>query len=127
MVDQLYGGKEDLLALELLRAQNAPPKWIVYRVLHYPAHAYTAIGTTNIQMARCAHCPLPRDTHSDRRDRRVVLLLVNGPLRNLAYLTDKDSELPKAVRNWLHTLFNIAEAANVRIDGWAAYDGRSKE
>jgi hypothetical protein len=127
MVDQFYGGKIDTEVCDLLRAQTPPAKWIVYRVLHYPAHKYEPIGVLGRNKPDCAHCPLTHDMHSERRDRRLVLLLVNGPLRNLAYLTDKDSELPKAVRNWLHTLFNIAEAANVRLDAWAAYDGRSPE
>jgi hypothetical protein len=128
MVDQFYGGKDDTLVCDLLRAQTPPPKWIVYRVLHYTPHTYNAIGTIGHTATTCAHCPLPRSKHiGGPHDLRVLLLLVNGPLRHLTWKTDKDDELPKAVRNWLHTLFNIAEAASVRLDGWAAYDGRSQE
>lgn len=45
-------------------------------------------------------------------------------MRRLTVFTDREDELPRAARNWLHTLYNLAEAANVRIDSWVAYDGR---
>ena len=128
MVDQYYGGKDDPLTLDLLRAQNPPARWIVYRVLHYMPHTYNAIFELGKIETVCAHCSLPRAKHiGGPHDLRVLLLLVNGPLRHLTWKTDQEDELPKPVRNWLHTLFNIAEAANVRFDGWAAYDGRSQE
>ena len=127
MVEQAYGGKDDLLVLELLRAQRAPAKWLVYRVLHYTPHTFNAIFEIGNTESVCAHCPLPLAKHAERRDLRIILLLVNGPIRHLAWKTDQEADLPKAARNWLSTLFNVAGAANVRLDGWAAYDGRSSE
>lgn len=127
MVDQYYGGRDDTLVCDLLRAQRAPPKWFVYRVLHYTPHAFNAVALIGKTEPVCSHCPLPRHMHEKKRDLRILLLLTNGPLRRLTWKTDQDDELPAAVRNWLHTLFNLAGAVNMCIDDWAAYDGRSDE
>lgn len=121
---------DDADVCALLRAQTPPARWVVYRVQFFPAHTYHPPYEPGPHTPEilCAACPFPQKTHEDsRRDRRFLLLLRNGPLRHLTMLADRDDELPQVVRNWLHTLLNIAVAAGVPIDGWAAYDGKGRD
>lgn len=119
MSDYLIG--DDLLVEELLRAQRPPPRWTVYRVQLYRQHGFTPKLAPDQE--RCKHCGMRIRAHYGH-ELRLVILLFNGPLRRLAILTDEEAELPKPARHWLNTLYNLAEAANTRIDGWIAYDGR---
>lgn len=112
---------DDLLVEELLRAQRPPPRWVVYRVQLYRQHGFVAHEPERPD--RCRHCGMRIQAHYGHELRQVTLL-VNGPLRRLVVLTDEERELPRVARMWLNTLHNVAEAANTRINGWIAYDGR---
>lgn len=126
MDDLKRNSQDDVDLCALLRAQRPPPRWVVFSVLLYPRHSYQLVRAIGEESHRCAVCPLPQAVHTNTnlRQLRLLVLLVNGPLRHLAWLTDNDDELPAAARNWRHTLFNIADAAGARIDGWVAFDGR---
>lgn len=94
----------------------------MWRVIRYERHVFTKTGDPD----RCLYCLFPRDDHAFTGSRLFLVILVNGPLRRLTVAAETESELPAAARNWLHTLFNIAEAAGTRIEGWVAYDGRGQ-
>lgn len=126
MATSLPSGTDDPDVYALLAAQKSPPNWIVYRVLKYTPHGYTHIGEIGTDESRCAYCPFIRQDHPIKRDQRLLILLVNGPLRRLTFYAETAAELPKNARNWLNTLHNVASAVNVRIDAWVAYDGRGE-
>lgn len=117
MTQYLIG--DDLMVEEYLRAQRAPPRWSVYRVQLFRQHGFHNPDGGD----RCMHCGMRIDAHY-AHELRLLTLLVNGPLRRLAWLTNDAAELPRPARHWLNTLYNLAEATNTRIDDWVAYDGR---
>ena len=111
---------EDTLLLGLLQAQRTPPTWAVYRVFIHAAHLFEGqAGST-----RCANCGLTKDPHLLNQPMRAVILMKNGPLRHVSLLAEEEFELPVEARKWLNTLYNLADASGVRLDGWLAYDAR---
>lgn len=113
------GDDDEVLAL--LRAQRSPENWVVYRVMLYRSHnpEPTHGGCDN-----CRFCVLQPTVHFTGRDLRALIILTNGPIARLTVLTTDGLDLPRPAKQWLATLFNLAEATNARIDGWIAYDGR---
>lgn len=111
---------EDATVLALFQAQRAPTAWAVYRVFLYGAHLFQRQeGST-----RCEECGIPEDPHLQNRQMRIVILMKNGPLRHVSLYAEDARELSPDARQWLSTLYNLAEAAGVGLDGWLAYDAR---
>lgn len=111
---------EDTQVLALLQAQRPPRSWAVYRVFLHSAHRFESAPCA----LRCEHCGQIEEPHVQNRPLRVVVLMKNGPLRRVSFLTDDTRDLDANARGWLNTLYNIAAAAGVPLDGWLAYDAR---
>lgn len=111
---------EDHLLLELLQAQRPPPTWAVYRVFIDAPHLFVP----QTGSSRCKRCGARQEPHLLNQQLRVVILMKNGPLRHISLLTEEEDELPLDARKWLNTLYNLAEASGVRLDGWLAYDAQ---
>lgn len=120
-MSRYYDGRDETVT-ELLRAQRPPPQWVVFMVQRYRAHPFNGFDH-NVMWDHCRECGLRVDAHKNQ-DMRIVVILNNGPVRHLTLLTRDLDELPKNARSWLNTLYNLAEAAGTRLDGWIAYDGR---
>jgi len=122
-----YNTRHDDDTLELLRAITPPPRWAVYYVRLFNPHGYRQMFEIGKDHGLCNACPFDAQFHKDHTTQRIwreLAILVDGPVRVLATLTDREEELPAAARRWLHTLHNVAGAAGAPIDRWVAYDGR---
>jgi hypothetical protein len=116
-----YELHRDHKAEALMQLVPPPPNWVLYQVKRFSRHKYTPPEDDD----RCVHCQMLLEAHLGTETiMRQVILLRDGPVRRLVFLTDNRLDLQQEVGVWLYTMMNLTDVIGHLIQGFIAYDGK---